>query len=898
MARSLAGEATLQEQLELDEALTDDPQLALQFQLLSASWDHNEAIEKTSIEDSDASVFNLLARINLEEPVGTALRSSGKVSGKVPGKTFGKNVPQRIPLPPFQKNLMIGHHFRTSIPSMVKNKLSSFINIAGLGIGMAVALLIGLWVRDELRFNTGIKDHSRIAQVMQNQVFNGEIATTGGQAMQLSTVLKNNYGQNFEQVVLAAGPGEHLLTTDAKKLVKTGNFMEPGISDLLRLSMLQGPEDGLKDINSIFLSRTTAHNLFGDEDVVGRLLKIDNKMDVKIAGVYADLPENSDFANLGFIAPWDLFAKSEDLAHRVDWGNSWFQLFVRIPEHQSMDQVTRNISMSKANAIRNHVNEPKATIFLHPMDRWHLHSEFTNGVESGGNIQYVWLFSIIGFFVLLLACINFMNLSTARSEKRAKEVGIRKAIGSLRSQLIGQFVSESLLYTGLAFLLSLALAWFALPYFNQVAGKQLALPVTSPSFLLAGVAFSLVTGLLSSSYPALYLSSFQPISVLKGTFRVGGMASVPRKVLVVVQFTVSVTLIICTTMVFRQISFARNRPVGYNRNGLISVPIKTADIADHFDVFRQRLLNTGAVQEVSGTDSPITNTYVTNSGFSWPGKDPSMQDEFVTLRVTNEFGSTVGWSMKEGRNFSSAFRTDSSAFVLNEAAVKYMNLRHPVGETIRWGNNGNYQVIGVIRDMVTQSPYAQVRPTIFLLSDLPLNVACIRLKPDASAHPSLAAVAKVFAEMDPANPFQYSFADQDYGKNFQAEERNGKLATFFTALAVLISCLGLFGLASFVAEQRVREIGIRKVLGASVTSLWQLLTREFVILVMISLLIATPLSWWFLHNWLQQYHYRAALSWWIFAASGACALLLTILTVSVQAIRAALADPARSLRTE
>jgi putative ABC transport system permease protein len=777
--------------------------------------------------------------------------------------------------------------------------MSAFINIAGLAAGMTVAILIGLWMYDELTFNQSHKNYDRIAQVMQNQTFNGEVQTWYSEARQLGPELRNTYGSNFKYVVMTSWTGDHLLSFGEKKFTKSGNFMEPDAPDMLSLKMRKGLSTALKDPGSVLLSESVAKTFFGEEDPMNKIMKLDNNLDVKVAGVYDDLPNNSSFSNLSFIAPWELMVKSSNLeARNVGWGNSWFQVFVQIADHADMAKVSAKIKNAKLDRTDKDDARFKPVIFLQPMNRWNLYSEFKNGVNIGGRIQYVWLFGSIGVFVLLLACINFMNLSTARSEKRAKEVGIRKAIGSLRSQLINQFFSESLLVSVSAFFLSLLLVQLSLPFFNEVADKKMAILWTSPLFWLIGLGFCLITGLIAGSYPALYLSSFQPVKVLKGSFKVGRFASIPRKILVVLQFTVSVTMIIGTLVVFRQIQFAKSRPIGYSRSRLLSLPIKSDDIRKHYDVFRNDLLNTGAVEEVAASETPITNTYITNSGYDWKGKDPKLQEEFVTIAVTHEFGKTVDWQILEGRDFSKAFAGDSSGFIINETAAKYMGLKNPVGEIMKWNWNGNYRIIGVIKDLVTQSPYEPVKQTIFFLNYARTGTVNIRIKPAVSTSEVLNKIEAVFKKYDPADPFEYKFTDQEYARKFGDEERVSKLAGFFSLLAVLISCLGLFGLASFVAEQRAREVGIRKVLGASVFNLWSLLSEEFIVLVIISMAIASPLAYYFMHGWLQNYTYRADISWWIFGTAGFGSFLITLLTVSYQAVKAALVNPVKSLRTE
>ena len=790
---------------------------------------------------------------------------------------------------------MLTNYLKIAWRNLIRNKVYSAINIGGLAMGMAVAMLIGLWIYDELSFNTSFDNYDRIAQVWQNQTFNGEIKAAPDVPKLLEPELRATYGDYFDHLALSSYTSDHLLSFGDTKLTKQGNYMGPEAPDMLTLTMLKGTRAGLTDPNSILLSESTSKALFGETDPLNKILKMDNKAAVKVTGVYANLPYNSSFRNLSFVAPWQLYIK--DLPAWLGWGNNWFQTFAQLAPGMSMTDVSVKIKNAKFDKVGEEEKKFKAAIFLHPMADWHLRSSFEQGVQRGGSIEYVWLFGVIGGFVLLLACINFMNLSTARSEKRAREVGLRKAVGSVRAQLIIQFFGESLLVVGLAFGLASLLVIMGLSAFNDVTGKQLVFPWTNPVFWLVSLGFVLLTGLLAGSYPALYLSGFSPVKTLKGTFRAGRFAAVPRRVLVVMQFTVSVMLIIGTIVVFRQIQHAKNRPVGFNRDNLITVPMKNDEIKNHYDSFRQQMLKTGAVVELSANDNALADNYNNNGGLSWKGKDPNMGDEFLSLRVTPEFGRMIGWTIKEGRDFDSAFATDSLALVINEEAVAYMGLEHPVGELVRWLNK-DYRIIGVVRNMITQSPYDPVKQSIFFLQNSRTRLLTLKLNPAITTSDALAKIESVYKRYDAENPFEYTFTDEQYARKFGNEERVGKLATFFAVLAVFISCLGLFGLASFVAEQRTKEIGIRKVLGASVGSLWSLLSKDFVVLVLISLLIATPLAWYGMSEWLQKYSYRTELSWWIFAAAGAGALVITLLTVSFQAVKAALMNPVKSLRSE
>jgi ABC-type antimicrobial peptide transport system permease subunit len=645
-----------------------------------------------------------------------------------------------------------------------------------------------------------------------------------------------------------------------------------------------------------------AKALFGDANPMNQVVKIDNKSLVKVTGVYEDLPPNSKFNTMAFILPWDFYLANNPWTkgNLNEWGNNSWQIFAQLNPDPDINRVSADIKNLKFNAMTI-ANDKlglsfKPSLFVHPMSKWHLYSEFKNGVIVGGNIEFVWMFGIIGVFVLLLACINFMNLSTARSEKRAKEVGIRKTLGSLRQQLISQFFSESLLVSAFAFIFSILLVELTLPWFNMVADKQMAIPWSSPVFWLIGLVFSIFTGIIAGSYPAFYLSSFQPVKVLKGTYRAGRLASLPRQILVVLQFTVSATLIIGTLVVFRQVQYTKNRPVGYSRANMIQTYQQTPDIHKHFEAVQYDLKKSGAVSSIAESGSPVTDIWSDQSGFSWEGMPPGLQPDFNVVHVSPEFGKTISWQIKEGRDFSKEFLSDSSALIVNEAAVKFMNIKDPVGKPIKW--HGNFHIIGVVKDMVMTSPYEPVTPTVFSELNGDYGITNIRLNPNMGTSEAISKIENVFKQYDPGSPFTYEFTDTTYAKKFADEERTGKLAGFFTFLAIFISCMGLFGMASFMAEQRTKEIGVRKVLGASVVSLWRLMSKDFVALVIISLILATPIAYYFMSGWLLRYKYNAGLSWWIFVATALGAIAITLLTVSYQSIKAAMANPVKSLRSE
>ncbi|RYU97728.1 ABC transporter permease [Emticicia agri] len=793
---------------------------------------------------------------------------------------------------------MLQNYFTIAWRNLTKNKSYSFINIGGLAIGIAVAILIAFWIHDELTFNQSHQNYDRIGQVMRHDWYNGR-KETGGQSspMPLGNKLRDAYKDAFTHVVISTNPVNYIIASADKKFTQAGRFMQAGAPELLTLHMLQGSRAGLQEIHTILLSETLAKKLFGNTNPINKVVTIDTQVNTKVTGVYQDFPTNSEFRGISYIAPFELYLTFNEWANaaRDNWGDNSFPIYVQIAPNQTFEQVSAKIK----NTMLPHLNAEKAKqkpeVFLHPMAKWHLYSNFENGVNiTSEAFKYIIFYATIGLFVLLLACINFTNLSTARSEKRAKEVGIRKAMGSLRAQLAIQFLSETLLITGFALVLSVGLVFLILPWFNNVADKEIAILWAKPLFWLLSLTFTLLTAILAGLYPAFYLSSLQPIKTLKGVFHGGRAALISRKLLVVVQFTISITLIIGTSIVYRQLQMAKNRPVGYNTEGLLSFPKNGFQGKE--SVLRNELIRSGAVVEVAESGSELTSQGSNNTGFDWKGKTTGMKDDFGTLRVSYEYGKTVGWQFIAGRDFSRKFSSNSSGIIVNESAVKLMGLQNPVGEVVRsthW-HKGNYVILGVVKDMVMASPFEKVRPAIFSLQGNKRFIL-IKINPQTSTHQALSQIQEIFNKIAPAVPFEYKFINEEYAHKFANEERIGKLAYFFSVLAILISCLGLFGLASFMAEQRTKEIGIRKVLGASVLNLLGLLSKDFVRLIIISFFIAIPIAYFFLDNWLQKYAYRTELSWWIFALSGLGALVVTLLTVSYQSIKVALKNPVKNL---
>ncbi len=799
---------------------------------------------------------------------------------------------------------MFKNYLKIAWRNLKKNKGYSAINIGGLALGMAVTLLIGLWVVDELSYNEHYADKAKIAQVFQSQTFNGNTGTGPAIPRPLEKALRDGYSDNFEHLIMCSWTSSLYLKYNETSLSRTGNYMQREAPDFLELEILKGEKDGLREVKSIMLAESTADALFGDEDPIGKVVKASNQYDLMVTSVYKDIPVNNSFNDTEYIIPWEQYLAANEWIKEAEdqWGNNSFQMFVKLKENADMAAVSQTIRNVKKD-LNEDTAEFNPQIFLFPMKEWYLRGNFENGKQVGGRIKYVWLFGIIGAFVLLLACINFMNLSTARSEKRSKEVGIRKSIGSQRRQLINQFLSESFLVVVFAFIVAILIVLLSLDGFNDLAKKEIAFPWSNPLFWLISIGFILFTSLVAGSYPALYLSSFRPVDVLKGTFKAGKYAGLPRKILVVLQFTVSVAFIIGTVIVMQQINHAKNRPVGYDKEGLVQVPTFSQDFEGKYDLMRTEFINSGAVVEMSSSSSPTTRIWSNRGGFTWEGKPEGFQEDLAWTEVSPEYAKSLNLKIVEGRDFSRDFASDSLGVLINQTAKKYLGMQNPVGKFLKDDDeedpNPPLKIIGVVEDMITQSPYEPVKQGVYVY-DRYNNSSFynLRLNPKQSASQNLAVVERVFKEHFPDIPFQYDFVDDEYGEKFAAEERIGTLSGIFTALAILISCLGLFGLTSYVAEQRTKEIGVRKVLGASTFNVWNMLSKDFLKLVVISCFIAIPISYYVMNGWLQDYPYRVILEWWIFVLAVVGALAITLLTVSFQAIKAANANPVSSLRTE
>lgn len=788
---------------------------------------------------------------------------------------------------------MFKNYIKTAWRSLLHNKGLSFINISGLAIGIAFALLIGLWIQYEAGFDAFHVNKERIAMIRKHNLFNNQKTTARNQPLPLYDELKANYPEikRLSRVV----DGQHSLMTGDNKFNKNGLYVDADFLQMLSFPLVKGnAASALHDPNAIVLTESLAIAMFGKEDPIGRIIKLDNQYPLVVSAVARDVPGNSTI-RFDFLAPFDfklLHAENIKKA-QTQWGNNFLAYILEIKEGNSMAALSKKIEPVVMQKRKDGITQ---LLFLQPMQQWHLYNEFKEWKNTGGRIGYVRLFAIIGIFVLLIACINFMNLSTARSEKRAKEVGIRKAVGSLRAQLIAQFLCESLLTALLALLLSILLIQLLLPLLKDIGFENIRFRFGNVSLWGSALGVCLITGLLAGSYPALYLSSFIPVKVLKGTFKQGITAVSLRKGLVVFQFTISIALIVSTVIVFQQIGHARDRHLGYNPDNLISIA-SSNDLNKNYEAWKQDLLNTGHVESITRASSPMTAIYNSWSDFSWQGKAPNAITSFDAVMTDWDYDKTAGLKILKGRGFSRAQKTDSNAILINEAAAGLIGYKEPLGKIIKRGGHP-LTIIGIVQNVVMRDPFKPVSPTIILFNVSDPSNMLLRLAPATNVAKALAAIQPITEKYNPALPFEYKFVDEEFATKFRTENQVGKLAGILAGLAIFISCLGLFGLAAFMAERRTREIGIRKVLGASVVNLWMLQSKEFVLLVMLAGVIASPLAFWLMHDWLQKYDYRITMEGWVFALAGSLAVLIALFTVSTQAVKTALANPVKSLRTE
>jgi putative ABC transport system permease protein len=797
---------------------------------------------------------------------------------------------------------MLITYLKTAWRGIVRNKVYSGLNIFGLAIGMAVALLIGLWVQYQCSFDRFTPGYAQAYQVTYNFSDNGDVRTSPEVAIPLADVLKKDIPE-IDRVALAYGPDTYggntnMLQVGDKKITPVQLIADSDFLKIVRLPLVAGSADNaLNEPHDVVLTESVARALFGNTDALGKIILVDSSWNVKVTAVIKDLPPNSTL-RFGVIVPWRSFNRGWVKMANTHWDHNLFRLYASLKPNVSYAQVAPKIKGLVEKYAPATYGMMKQQVIMQPMADWHLYNVYKNGVATGGLIDYIWMFGVIGILVLVIACINFTNLSTARSEKRAREVGIRKVIGSSRRALIAQFLMESIILTFLSFVLSLVLIQLVLPSFNALAATHIRIPYGNGWFCLIMFSYVLLTGLLAGSRPAFYLSSFQPVKVLKGSIVAARSAIQSRKVLVVLQFTCSIALISSTIVVYQQIQYGLNRPRGYDPNRLLF----TEGWGTPFAALKHDVLETGVVTSITQSLSPVTEVYGRNTVDGWPGRQANEAMTPAGLAVGDtDYFKTAGMQLLAGRNFTGNRGDDSASVILNEAAVRRMRLKQPLNQMIHWTFTwvpGDLRVVGVVKDALTSAPFAPAEPAMYVWQPNWSFTTMYRLSPNVSTSAALERLRPIFNRYRPAFPFTYHFVEDKYAEKFAVEKLVGRLAGIFAALAIFISCLGLFGLIACVAEQRTREIGIRKVLGASVAQVLVLITRDFIVLVGISCVIASVVAFYFLRHWLDGYFYRIELGVGVFVGSAVGAIFIAIVTVSFQAVKAALMNPVESLRSQ
>jgi putative ABC transport system permease protein len=789
---------------------------------------------------------------------------------------------------------MIRNFFKVAYRNLLRSKGFSTINITGLAVGMASAILILLWIQNELSYDQFHTKKDRIYEAWNRARFDGKLMCWNTTPKVLARTLEHDLPE-IERAVRVNWTNNFLLSVGDKRLTQRGSLVDTGFLQMFSFPLVKGdPATALNEVHSIILTESLAKSMFGKEDPMGKMVKVDNKDNFIVTGVMKDLPNNTRFKFDCMMPYYYLFKPNED----QNWGNNSTRTYVMLKQNASYASVEPKIKVFKQH-YEDEAKKDKWEMFLYPMSRWRLYSSFTNGVEdNGGRMTFVKLLGTIAIFILLIACINFMNLSTARSEKRAREVGIRKVVGAQKISLIAQFIGESILFAFLAAILAIIIVEVSLPAYSRLVGEKLHINFASPNTWLVGLGFILLTGTLAGSYPAFFLSSFQPVKVLKGTFKKANALITPRKILVVLQFTFAIILIICTIIVKQQIDYAQSRNAGYNKDNLV-YHFMTGDLPKNYDLIKNELISNQIALSVTKASAPITESWSDGWGQEWEGKDPNDKTDFNRYVSDEDLGKTIGLKFIMGRDFDlKQFPTDSTGVVINESALRVMKFKEPIGKIVK-DNDINWHVIGVIKDFILTNPYEPTRPMLILgaKSDW-FSVMLFKLNGANPTAQNLKKAEAIFRKYNSAYPFEYKFVDDEYAAKFENEQRQATLAALFAGLTIFISCLGLFGLATYMAENRIKEIGVRKVLGASVGGIAALLSKDFVKLVIISFVIAAPLAAWGMHKWLQDYSYRVNIEWWVFAITCLLSITIALVTVSYQAIRAALANPVKSLRTE
>lgn len=789
---------------------------------------------------------------------------------------------------------MIQNYFKIAFRNLLKSKTFSAINVFGLALGMACSLMIMLWIRDERSVDAFHANKDQLYRIYMREYFSGKVQGVIWTPGVLAEELKKSVPE-IELTTPFSWTNQHTFSVGNKIHKQATNWASGDFFKMFSYKLLQGTADGaLRDRGNIAISRKMAEAFFGSPEVaIGKGIRFDNRKEMTVSAVFENIGANSSL-QFDCLMTWDAYV--DDNSWAKDWRNTDPLTFFKLRKDADPAKVEAKMLHLLDKTNRDAGKSYKTQLAMQPFHEYYLNSNIKDAKMDGGRIEYVQLFSFVAVFILLIACINFMNLATARSARRAKEVGVRKVVGAMRSMLAGQFMGEALLIALLSAVLAVLLVVLLLPAFNSLTSKQMVLPWSDPSFwgIIGGLLVA--TGLLAGSYPALFLSSLNPVRILKGALKFDSSSVWVRQGLVVFQFGLSVILIVGMIIIYRQVGFVQNKNLGFDRENLVYFPIE-GELFKKFDILKEELIQIPGVKQVSHmTATPASNGNGTD-GITWPGGDPNGQVRFTPVGVGYDFTKTMNLKMAEGRDFSKEFPTDSSGVIVNETAVKVMGLKEPIGREVNWGKT-KVRIVGVLKDFHFQSLHTAIRPLIaYLGAREPQGSVVIRIQAGKTPE-TLAAMERICKRINPAVPFTYAFTDQEYARQYQSEQVVGKLAGYFAFLAIFISCLGLFGLAAFTAEQRTKEIGVRKVLGASVAGIVGLLSKDFLKLVVMAFVLASPVAWYIMKQWLQGFAYQIDIEWWMFALAGVIAVLIAVFTISFQSVKAAMVNPVRSLRSE
>jgi putative ABC transport system permease protein len=786
---------------------------------------------------------------------------------------------------------MIRNYLKIALRQLKNNKGYSFLNVIGLSLGMACAILILLWVNDEYQYNKFHKNYTHLYQVLENQRYEGKTYTFPALPGKFGPSIKQELPE-IKYAARATWGDRMLFAVGEKSIYERGYFTDPDFLKMFSFRILKGNAATLlTDPSSIVVTDKMAEKFFGKEDPISKTLRINNEQSYTIAGVVEE-PSLASSLKFSWLASFKIF---EDRNKWLEgWGNNGVQTFVQLKEGTNPQQVNKKLHDFIAKKDTSAIAKP----FLLSINDWRLRSNFEEGRQSGGRIGIVRLFSIIAILIIIIACINFMNLATARSEQRAREVGVRKAMGARRGMLIRQFFGESIILSFVAMIIASLIVLVVLPAFNTLVEKKLSFDLANPVIWGGLPLLALVCGVLAGSYPSLYLSSFNPVTVLKG-LRMGKNPAIiyVRKGLVVTQFVISIVLIISTIIIYKQIQHVKNRELGYNKEQVLAIELN-GNMNTHFPAIYNELAATKVVENAALSSSRVLDVGSSSGDFSWQGKTPNSQLLVSMAWVSPQYIPTMGMKLKSGRNFYNNITPDSSSIIINETLAKLMGKKDPVGEIITRDNGRQLRIAGVVKDFIFNDMYHPPEPLVFFCDTSNVSTLLIRLKANQDVSKALAKIGTVIKASSPAYPFEYKFIDEDFNNLFKSEMLIGKLSRVFAFLTILISCLGLFGLAAYTAERRTKEIGIRKVLGATISSVVALLSKDFLRLVAIASVIAFPLAWWIMNKFLQEYAYRIQIPWWVFVVAGLLAVFIALFTVSFQAVKAAVTNPVKSLRTE